>query len=255
MDRVRQRRKRHRPNDERQFHVHLADGRDRRIDSLKLAVVAARHQRVGREHGHTRASRALALRRAVYNKARFLGYDLPSPARSVQPFRPRARDRSLRPDALPQFIDAPRYKDRRWQDCFLSCRYIGARRSSVSSMRWQGVDLQAEVWRIPHTRRGKPHFVPLPTAAFEVLRRRRERHSADLQVFPRTWHCYHVWRRIVQRAGLADLRSHDLPRTLGRWQAAAGVALHVIGKALRPTQPRTMMIESVSNTLIAAGGP
>ena len=41
-----------------------------------------------------------------------------------------------------------------------------------------------------------------------------------------------AWKRILDRAGLADLRLHDLRRTLGSWQAAAGSSLPIIGASL-----------------------
>ena len=41
-----------------------------------------------------------------------------------------------------------------------------------------------------------------------------------------------VWKRILQRAGIENLRIHDLRRSLGSWQAATGANLSVIGKTL-----------------------
>jgi integrase len=41
-----------------------------------------------------------------------------------------------------------------------------------------------------------------------------------------------AWRAITTAAGLDDLRVHDLRRTFGSWQAAAGASLPMIGKAL-----------------------
>ena len=41
-----------------------------------------------------------------------------------------------------------------------------------------------------------------------------------------------AWKRIIARAGIKDLRIHDLRRTLGSWQAAAGSSLPIIGKSL-----------------------
>ena len=37
---------------------------------------------------------------------------------------------------------------------------------------------------------------------------------------------------ILERTGIRDLRIHDLRRTLGSWQAAAGTSLPIIGKSL-----------------------
>jgi integrase len=41
-----------------------------------------------------------------------------------------------------------------------------------------------------------------------------------------------AWARILKRAGLQNLRLHDLRRTLGSWQAATGASLPIIGKSL-----------------------
>ena len=41
-----------------------------------------------------------------------------------------------------------------------------------------------------------------------------------------------VWKKILTRAGIADLRIQDLRRTLGSWQAAIGVSSYIIGKSL-----------------------
>lgn len=50
-------------------------------------------------------------------------------------------------------------------------------------------------------------------------------HLVDLKV---------AWKKLLKRAGLegSDLRQHDLRRTLGSWQAAAGSSLPIIGKSL-----------------------
>jgi len=44
-----------------------------------------------------------------------------------------------------------------------------------------------------------------------------------------------AWARLLKRAGLADLRLHDLRRSLGSWQAIGGSSLSVIGKSLGHT--------------------
>jgi integrase len=40
------------------------------------------------------------------------------------------------------------------------------------------------------------------------------------------------WKRILSKAGIKNLRIHDLRRSLGSWQAATGANLSVIGKTL-----------------------
>ena len=51
-----------------------------------------------------------------------------------------------------------------------------------------------------------------------------------------------AWTRIRARAGLTDVRIHDLRRTLGSWLAADGASLLLIGRALNHTQVSTTAI-------------
>ena len=41
-----------------------------------------------------------------------------------------------------------------------------------------------------------------------------------------------AWKRILKRAGIENLRLHDIRRTLGSYQALMGTSLHIIGKTL-----------------------
>ena len=41
-----------------------------------------------------------------------------------------------------------------------------------------------------------------------------------------------AWANLLARAGIGDLRMHDLRRSLGSWQAINGASLPVIGKSL-----------------------
>ena len=41
-----------------------------------------------------------------------------------------------------------------------------------------------------------------------------------------------AWARVLNRAGLSNLRIHDLRRTMGSWQAKTGASLAIIGKSL-----------------------
>jgi integrase len=71
----------------------------------------------------------------------------------------------------------------------------------------------------------------------------------------------------LKRAGLTDLRIHDLRRTLGSWQAALGASLPIIGKSLghqslEATQiysrlelgPVRQSVERAGQAMLLAGG-
>jgi integrase len=50
------------------------------------------------------------------------------------------------------------------------------------------------------------------------------------------------WGRVRKRAGIEDVRLHDLRRTVGSWMAESGVSLLVIGKTLDHSNPVTTQI-------------
>ncbi len=67
-------------------------------------------------------------------------------------------------------------------------------------------------------------------------------------VFPGTGKSGHLvepkkgWIRIKERAGIKDLRLHDLRRSLGSWQAITGSSLVIIGKTLAHKDQKTTAI-------------
>ena len=75
------------------------------------------------------------------------------------------------------------------------------------------------------------------------------------------------WQRILSRAGLGDLRIHDLRRTLGSWQAKQGASFAIIGKSLNHKNQNTTAIyarldldpvrdsvNAATTAMMAAGG-
>jgi integrase len=86
----------------------------------------------------------------------------------------------------------------------------------------------------------------------DVLKTRKESAKKGCQwVFPatrsdsRSGHLNYpqrAWVRICERAGLKNIRIHDLRRTLGSWQAATGASLPIIGKSLGHKNQSTTQI-------------
>ncbi|MGH8596264.1 MAG: tyrosine-type recombinase/integrase, partial [Gammaproteobacteria bacterium] len=51
-----------------------------------------------------------------------------------------------------------------------------------------------------------------------------------------------AWSTLLERAGITDLRMHDLRRTFGSWQAALGSSSLIIGKSLGHRDPTSTAI-------------
>jgi integrase len=180
----------------------------------------------------------LALLRSMLNKSDEIGYRGENAAKGVKMFREVSRDRFLQPDELTEFFTALEAEQPLFRDFFLIALLTGARRSNVQSMAWADIDLERGLWRIPETKGGMAVVVPLVQPAVEILKSRLETRNGNAYVFPGRKHgtCLQepktAWRRIVKRAGLTDLRPHDLRRSLGSWMAGQNVSLTIIGKVL-----------------------
>lgn len=225
-------------DDEEKYNLYLRKWAKRRLSEIARDDVQALHARVGTENGKYAANRLLALVRHVFAKtAANLGYTGLNPAAGIEKFREKSRERFLDAAELERFFKALDDEPELFRDFFLVALLTGARRANVQAMRFEDVNFDRATWVIPDTKSGDAVTVPLVPEAVEVLQRR----LADLGggfVFPSrgaTGHLVEVkgsWKRVVTRAGLKDVRVHDLRRTFGSWQAAAGVSLAVIGKSM-----------------------
>lgn len=179
------------------------------------------HKKIGRENGIVTANIALKLLHVMFNKAinEWRIWSGENPAHGIKKFPEQSRDRFLQSDELPRFFravaDEPNETIR---DYVLISLLTGARRTNVLEMRWQDVNFERAEWRIGMTKNGThPNRHPVAGSAGSIaeqeatgrgcVRIGKQGHLAE----PKKG-----WTRILERAGIADLRIHDLRRTLGR---------------------------------------
>jgi integrase len=175
------------------------------------------------------ANIAQGLVRAMYNKALAWEYfDGNNPAEHIERYRERPRKRVLQPDEVPRLHEALALEpDEVNRDAILLLMYTGARKSNVLSMHWLEIDLDKALWLIPETKNGEAHLTVLTPEALSILRRRKKQ-TSSVFVLPgrgRTGHVENLkkaWGRLLDHAGIEDLRLHDLRRTVGSWMANAG---------------------------------
>lgn len=208
---------------------------------LKRFDIQQLHTRIVRSGKKTTANRVVQLLRSVYNKAR--EWDLiscPNPATGIKLSKLKSRERFLGEEEISRFyvaLQTLRYETTR--DFLLMCLLTGARsRANVAAMRWDQVNLERGIWYMPDTKNGTSHTLPLVKHAILILRRRHRKAQSEW-VFPssrsRTGHITkpeRAWGELLQRAGLDDLRIHDLRRTLASYEAMTGANLSVIARTL-----------------------
>lgn len=224
-----------------QFNRHLTDWRTRKISTITQDDVFRKHQHIGENNGKYTANRTLEIIRAMYNKAIELRkWNGSNPTRGTKKFREIARDRFLQADECARFFDAVNADaNETVRDYIMLSLFTGQRRSNMLQMRWEEISLPRGEWRIPRTKNGEPLTVHLSPHTLDILKRRRLAAPADAQwVFPGEGKAGHfadpkgAWERIIKRAGIKDLRIHDLRRTLGSWQTALGASGFIVGKTL-----------------------
>jgi integrase len=119
----------------------------------------------------------------------------------------------------------------------------GCRLGEIMTLKWEYVDFAGKALRLPDSKTGAK-VVHLGQPAIKVLEKveRVEKNPwvivgtkpgarlSDLQPF---------WQRVRARAGLKDVRIHDLRHTFASTAVAAGQGLPMIGKLLGHTQVQT----------------
>ena len=84
----------------------------------------------------------------------------------------------------------------------------GMRRSEILSLRWENLSDQQRIASLPDTKNGSKRDVPLTLKAAQVVANLPARTE---NIFPTSDYAVrHAWDRLVKRAGIEDLRFHDL---------------------------------------------
>jgi len=239
--------------DEYQYDRFLKPWASRSLSSIRHADVVHLHAEIGEHSGKYSANRALALLRSTLNHAiRLLELDQANPAASVRASRAEQRERRLRPEELPPFSRAlPAEPNTDFRAYIFLSLFTGARKSNLLAMRWDEVSFAQRLWVVPadKSKNGRAMPVPLSVEALRILQDRRERaDQGEGFIFPGSGKSGHLqdpkfcWKRVCERAGIANLRLHDLRRTLASFQIDGGASLEVVGKTLGHQSAQTTKI-------------
>jgi len=224
------------------FDRHLKHLASRRVSTITQEDVERVKVRIGGQGGRKHpyaANRVLALIGTVFNKAAPFG--VPNPTHNVDRFPEEERDRHMSEDELKRFFKALDEEPDPWSDLFGLAIFTGARRGNLFAMKWGNVDLENRQWTVPaeESKNGRAMHIPLSEPAAEILRRRAANNGDSKYVFPSaTSTAGHIkdsrkaWKRVCKRADLADLRMHDLRRSLASVMINEGVPILVVGRIL-----------------------
>jgi integrase len=224
---------------ERMYKLHVSQLGKRKLSAVSFKELDRLHASIGKHKGKYIANRVVAVLRSLYTwlgkKRHYIGEN---PAYGITMFKEHSRDRFLQADELPRFFNSLALEENHGiRDYVLLSLLTGARKQNMLAMRWDEIDFDNESWTIPLTKNQESATIPLIPAAIDILRD-RQAIAQDMWVFPSYGKTGHMsdpkkgWKRIIDRAEIADLRIHDLRRSMGSWQAINQTSLTVIAKSL-----------------------
>src|SRR5579875_2035230 len=120
----------------------------------------------------------------------------------------------------------------------------GARRNEVTQAKWDDVDWTNRTLRVPRSKSGRPRAIALNQSALALLAA-MPRIDGNPYIFPSPItgrppaSLWFPWDRIRRRAGLADVRLHDLRHSFASFLVNRGVSLYVVQGLLGHLNART----------------
>ena len=192
------------------------------------------------------ANRMLGVLSKMFTLAEVWGWrpDGTNPCRHVKLYREHKRERFLSPEEMARLGAALRAAEDEMPSAVAAIRLLlltGCRMSEICGLRWEYV--AADEIELPDSKTGR-RAVPLSPEARAVLAS-LPREPGNPFVFPgrfpgtRRANLQRPWTIVRKRAGLEDVRLHDLRHSFASRALALGESLTMIGKLLGHTQVQT----------------
>lgn len=203
------------------------------------------------QHLSTTANRILSLISKALNLAELWGYrpDNSNPCRHVKKYKENKRERFLSQEEIARLNQVLLEEERSKQELPSVLNAIrlllltGCRLNEILSLRWQEVDIDRSCLSLSDSKTGKRTVYLSPQALdllstmprmldnpYVVAGKNKGAHLINLQK---------PWRRIRNKAGLNNVRIHDLRHTFASVAAASGLSLPMIGALLGHSQTQT----------------
>lgn len=237
--------------DERRINSHIIPKwGNQSVQNINRSDITNFHARIGQSAPYE-ANRILRLLSKMFDLAAqwgFVAETHSNPAKNIRLFKEEKRDRWIKPDELPRLADAlDQEPNKIAAQAIWLYLLTGARKSELLKAKWVDIDWDRKELKIPETKSGRVHYIPLSTGAYNLLKNIQPQDN-NPYLFPghingkSLVNISKPWKRICQKAELEGVRLHDLRRTVGSWLAQSGSSLHLIGKILNHSNQSTTAI-------------
>ena len=220
-----------------------------RVNEVTRADVAKFHHDL--RHIPYQANRCLEIISKMFSLAEMWGLrpDGSNPRKHIKKYAEEKRERFLSPAEINRVGEVLREMESEGVELasgIAAARLLiltGCRLSEIMTLQWEHINFSGKALRLPDSKTGAK-IVHLGQPAIQVLEKierietnpwvivgtNPDARLTDLQPF---------WQRVRARAGLKDVRIHDLRHTFASIAVASGQGLPMIGKLLGHTQVQT----------------
>lgn len=228
-------------------HLLPALGKKHLDEITKHDVILFHHGMRAKSYAAGTCNRCLILLRYAMNLA--VRWEIPgmktNPTKDVALFEDHnGKERYLTQDEAQRLYEAVRQSENTMLQYVIPMLILtGARKREVLDARWADFDMNRKQWRIPTTKAGKPRHVPLSDGVLQLLNSIPHDECEWVFANPKTRLPYVSifcsWNTARKRAGLADVRIHDLRHSFASFLVNAGRSLYEVQKILGHTQVKT----------------
>jgi len=218
------------------------------LDEIKTDAITELINRM-REDGYASGTmnRVIVILRYIYNLARKWkvpgGLENPAAGLSAGPDVQRNRFlNEAEAEALMRAIHVD--ENRTAARCIMLLLLTGARRNEVTFAKWDYIDWKNKTLLVPKSKSGRARVVALNQSAIALLTA-TPRIEGNPYIFPSPVNgrpsasLFFPWDRIRKRAGLEDVRLHDLRHSFASFLVNRGVSLYVVQGLLGHLHART----------------
>ena len=218
------------------------------LDEIKTDVISDLINRM-REDGYAvgTMNRVIVILRYIYNLARKWkipgGMENPAAGLSAGPDVQRNRFLSEHEaEALVRAIHAD--ENQTAARSILLLLLTGGRRNEITHAKWDYIDWKNKTLLVPKSKSGRARVIALNQSAIALLTA-TPRLEANAYIFPSpvtgrpSASLFFPWDRIRKRAGLEDVRLHDLRHSFASFLVNRGVSLYVVQGLLGHLHART----------------
>jgi len=219
----------------------------KKVDAITRKEVEQLHTKMAKTT--YQANRAIALLSKMFSLAVAWGWRMDNPAQGIERYQEEKRDRWLQAEELARFWGVlDRYPQNITALLLKFLLLTGARKGEAMGATWDQFDFKKGIWTKPShmTKQKKKEHLPLSTDALAVLGALSSIKKDEFNyVFPgrikgqplkeiKTF-----WKKVLNEAGIENLRIHDLRHTHASHLVSSGMSLSIVGKLLGHTQAST----------------